>query len=410
MARLKQLLEFIQRRKKLVGFFTIIALVVFFVTLRQVYHYSETSEFCASCHEMKIHYDSFKASKHHNEHVENCHACHVAPGIKGYAHAKLSDGTHDSIMHALQAYTDGSFIEIAEDSLEILNGNCIRCHSEGFTKDRSHIEFATRSSKHGGPIGTTSEKLVCTDCHLGIVHPHMPGDLFKAYADKKIKPSGTYEEVDCLACHKLATPEVVKEWTRGAHAMKGVTCIGCHGNDHSTIAAKRGYVSANTCGECHQNEYVEFRESAHLKGHAVAVSGPFDVITTRSLNIPGCKDCHKLSLAYEFDRIGGSCDACHPSHEFSLTKAKAYDACEKCHIGGPEHAQLNTLEGSIFGKVLKLRNQGIISKELVTCQSCHGTYYGPKKSHNFGKVFIPQDIDVLLFGGYGYIKAPALHQ
>src|SRR5574340_537884 len=78
MARLKQLLEFIQRRKKLVGFFTIIVLVVFFVTMSKVYHYSEKSEFCASCHEMKVHYDSFKASKHHNEHVENCHACHVA--------------------------------------------------------------------------------------------------------------------------------------------------------------------------------------------------------------------------------------------------------------------------------------------------------------------------------------------
>src|SRR3990170_265092 len=163
MERLKLVLEFIQRRKKLVGFFTIIVLVVFFVTISKVYHYSEKSEFCASCHEMKIHYDSFKASKHHNEHVENCHACHVGPGLKGYAHAKLSDGTHDSLMHSFQAYTDG---------------------------------------------------------HLGVVHPHMPGDLFKAYAARKIKPYGTYEETDCLACHKMATPDVVKEWTKGAHAVK----------------------------------------------------------------------------------------------------------------------------------------------------------------------------------------------
>ena len=187
MDRLKQVLEFIQRRKKLVGFFTIIVLVVFFVTINKVYHYSEKSEFCASCHEMKIHYDSFKASKHHNEHVENCHACHVGPGLKGYAHAKLSDGTHDSLMHSFQAYTDGEFIEIAEDSLKILNGNCVRCHTEGFTKDKSHIEFVSKSNKHG-THGETPEKLECTDCHLGVVHPHMPGDLFKAYAARKIKP------------------------------------------------------------------------------------------------------------------------------------------------------------------------------------------------------------------------------
>ena len=403
--QLQQLLDFIKRRKKLVGFFTIIFLVVFFVTISKVYHYSEKSEFCASCHEMKIHYDSFKASKHHNEHVENCHACHVGPGLKGYAHAKLSDGTHDSMMHSFQAYTDGTFIEIAEDSLKILNGNCIRCHSEGFTKDKSHIEFVLKSNKHGTG-GSAPEKLACTDCHLGVVHPHMPGDLFKAYAVKKIKPYGTYEEVDCLACHKLATPDVVKEWTKGAHAVKGVTCISCHGNDHRHIARKRGYVSASTCGECHQNQFLDFKESAHLKGHPVAATSKFDVISTKLLNIEGCKDCHKLSLSYEFDRFGGSCDACHPSHKFSVADAKAYDACEKCHIGGPDHSRLDTSEKSLFGKVQKLRNDGLVTKELVTCQSCHG----PNKSHNFGKSFIPQNLDVLLFGGTGLVRLPTSHR
>ena len=405
MERLKQVLEFIQRRKKLVGFFTIIVLVVFFVTINKVYHYSEKSEFCASCHEMKIHYDSFKASKHHNEHVENCHACHVGPGLKGYAHAKLSDGTHDSLMHSFQAYTDGEFIEIAEDSLQILNGNCIRCHTEGFTKDKSHIEFVSKSHKHG-THGETPEKLECTDCHLGVVHPHMPGDLFKAYAAKKIKPYGTYEETDCLACHKLATPDVVKEWTKGVHAVKGVTCISCHGNDHRFIARKRGHVSASSCGECHQNQYIDFRESAHLQGHPVAATSKFDVISTRLLNIKDCKECHKLGLSYEFDRVGGSCNACHPSHKFSVADAKAYDACEKCHVGGPEHSQLDTSERSIFGKVQRMRSQGLITKDLVTCQSCHGA----NKSHNFSKTFLPENIEVSLFGGKGLVKLPTTHK
>ena len=80
---------------------------------------------------MKIHYDSFKASKHHNEHVENCHACHVGPGLKGYAHAKLSDGTHDSLMHSFQAYTDGEFIEIAEDSLQMMDHGLFHPGVEG---------------------------------------------------------------------------------------------------------------------------------------------------------------------------------------------------------------------------------------------------------------------------------------
>ena len=124
----------------------------------------------------------------------------------------------------------------------------------------------------------------------------MPGDLFKAYAAKKIKPYGTYEETDCLACHKLATPVFVKEWTKGVHAVKGVTCISCHGNDHRFIAKKRGHVSASTCGECHQNQYVDFRESSHLLGHPVAASDKFNVISTRLLNIKDCKRMSQIGI------------------------------------------------------------------------------------------------------------------
>ncbi|MDR4509829.1 MAG: NapC/NirT family cytochrome c [Candidatus Brocadiaceae bacterium] len=406
MERLKQLLEFVQRRKKLIGFFGIIVVVVVAVTMNKVYHYSETPEFCGSCHEMDIHYDSYKASKHHNEHVENCHACHVGPGIKGYAHAKLSDGTHDSLLHSFQAYTDGEFIEIAEDSVKIINGNCYRCHSQAFTKDKTHIESVAKGKKHSGEIGDALEELVCSDCHLGEVHPHMPGDLYREYAAKKIKPTGKFEEVDCFACHKLATPETVKEWTRGLHAEKGVTCVSCHGNDHGAITEKHGHVSASLCGECHQKQFVEFRESSHLKGHPVALPDTYDEISTRSLHMDGCKDCHKMGLSYDFDRIGGSCDACHPSHEFSVEAARAYDACEKCHDGGPEHSQVNISPGSIFGKVKKMRSQGLITNDLVKCQSCHGQ----NKSHNFSQSYIPENIDVLLFGGHRLVQMPGVHE
>lgn len=404
MARLKQLIEFIKRRKKLVGFFTIIVLVVFFVTLNKVYHYSETNEFCASCHEMDIHYESFMASKHNNEHVEHCHACHVGPGLKGYAHAKLSDGTHDSLMHSFQAFSDGSLIEVAEDSLEIINGNCERCHEEGFTKDKTHIEFVSKSSKRSKD-GREIEKLMCTDCHLGVAHPHMPGDLYDLYAEKKVKPYGKYKETDCFACHKIATPDVVKQWTGSPHAAKGVTCISCHGDDHGHIAKQHGRVSASACGECHMAQFTEFQESSHLQGRSVAFGGTYDVITTRQLSMEGCRECHKMGLTYEDDRVGGSCNACHGSHKFSTAEAKAYDACEKCHVGGPEHSQLDSNENSIFGKVQKMRSQGLISNDLVKCQTCHG----PNKSHNFNKISIPQEIDVLLFGGHGLVKVPEKH-
>ncbi|MEK7699567.1 MAG: multiheme c-type cytochrome, partial [Planctomycetota bacterium] len=270
-----------------------------------------------------------------------------------------------------------------------------------------HVEMVLKGNKHRaeGVAGIALEKLVCTDCHLGVVHPHMPGDLFKAYAAKKIKPYGTYGETDCLACHKMATPDVVKEWTKGAHAAKGITCINCHGNDHRAIAKKHGYVSPGTCGECHQTQLADFRQSSHNQGHAVAKVSHYDVVSTKQLTMKDCKGCHKMALAYENDRVGGSCNACHPSHKFSVAEAKASDACEKCHVGGPDHSQLDTSSGSIFSKVTELRKQGLISKDLITCQTCHG----PQKSHNFNKTFTPESVDVLLFGGHGYFKAQAKH-
>ena len=38
---------------------------------------------------------------------------------------------------------------------------------------------------------------------------------------------------------------------------------------------------------------------------------------------------------------------------FRWLMQRRIDACEKCHIGGPEHSQLDTSERSIFGEGAK---------------------------------------------------------
>jgi nitrate/TMAO reductase-like tetraheme cytochrome c subunit len=346
----------------------------------------ESSEFCGGCHEMDVHYDSFMSSKHHNEHVHSCHSCHVGPGLKGFLHAKLSDGAHDSFEHMKETYltsaNSGLFIDIAEDSIPIINGNCINCHiNEEYTKDKTHLECVSQS-KRKIEDGNMKD-FFCTDCHIGVVHPSWSADVYKAYAEKKIPPFGIFTEDDCYACHRHATPEVVKEWTKSPHAKQGVSCLECHGDDHGQIVERGGMVLPSKCGECHVTMYTDFAQSRHYTGRIVAEFDGFISSTKNATMRKDCEECHMLGLNKSWDSgPGGSCEGCHPKHLFSRTKAAEAKVCKKCHIPfrGPDHAQLNMSSKSLHGKLYaRWEEEGKIK---LRCQSCHSD---PYSHHNFNR-------------------------
>ncbi len=378
---IKVVFEQINKRKKLIGVLLIILVAVGIVGGRKFWHYAESSEFCGSCHEMDVHYDSFMSSKHHNEHVHACHTCHIGPGIKGFLHAKLSDGAHDSFEHSRKTYltseNSGLFIAIAEDSVPIINGNCARCHTdhEEFTKDKKHLEFVAQS-KRVGEDGNLKD-FFCTDCHIGVVHPSWSADVYKEYAEKKIPPFGIFEENDCYACHRHATPKVVKEWTGSPHSKSGVSCISCHGDDHGVIVERGGKVLPNKCGECHVTMYNDFAQSKHFDGHIVAEIASTKDVTMRE----DCKKCHMLGLNQPWDEgAGGSCEGCHPKHLFSRSDASESKVCKNCHFGGPAHAQLDLSVKSMHGSLFAERNRA--GKPEIKCQTCHSD---PYNHHNFNR-------------------------
>ena len=381
---IKSILNLIKNHKRLFGVIFIIFIAVALIGGKKFWHYVESSEFCGSCHEMDVHYDSFMSSKHHNEHVHSCHTCHVGPGLKGFLHAKMSDGSHDSVEHFKGTYlttaNSGLFIDIAEDSIPIINGNCVNCHlNEENTKDKTHLEKVAQSKKRSEDGGIVD--MFCTDCHVGLVHPHMQADMYKAYAEKKVAPFGTFEQEDCFACHRHATPEVVKEWTNSAHGREGATCIGCHGNDHGQIVEREGSVLPSTCGGCHETMYNDFVQSNHYKGRVVAKFDGLVSSTKDAIMREDCKKCHMLGLNKSWDTgPGGSCEGCHPKHLFSRTSAAEPKACEQCHIGGPDHAQLDMNVKSVHGKLYrKWEEEGYIK---LRCQSCHSD---PYNHHNFNR-------------------------
>jgi hypothetical protein len=330
---------------------------------------------------MDVHYDSLIISKHHNEHVHACHTCHIGPGLKGFLHAKLSDGAHDSFEHSRKTYltseNSGLFIAIAEDSVPIVNGNCARCHTdhEEFTKDKKHLEFVAQS-KRVGEDGNLKD-FFCTDCHIGVVHPSWSADVYKEYAEKKIPPFGTFSENDCYACHRHATPKVVKEWTASPHSKSGVSCIACHGDDHGVIVERSGKVLPGKCGECHETMYNDFADSKHFNGRIVAEIASTKNVTMRE----DCKKCHMLGLNQPWDEgAGGSCEGCHPKHLFSRSDASESKVCKNCHIGGPSHAQLDLGVKSMHGSLFAARRRE--GKPEIKCQTCHSD---PYNHHNFNR-------------------------
>ncbi len=382
----KSILGLIKSHKKLFGVLFIVFVAVALVGGRKFWHYAESSEFCGSCHEMDVHYDSFMSSKHHNEHVHSCHTCHVGPGLKGFLHAKLSDGAHDSFEHMKESYltssNSGLFIDIAEDSIPIINGNCLNCHiNEEYTKDKTHLECVSQSKRktEDGNI----KDFFCTDCHIGVVHPSWSADVYKAYAEKKIPPFGIFTEDDCYACHRHATPEVVKEWTKSPHAKQGVSCLECHGDDHGQIVERGGRVLPSKCGECHVTMYTDFAQSRHYTGRIVAEFDGFISSTKNATMRKDCEECHMLGLNKSWDvGPGGSCEGCHPKHLFERTKAAEAKVCKKCHIPfrGPDHAQLDMSSKSIHGKLYaRWEEEGKIK---LRCQSCHSD---PYSHHNFNR-------------------------
>jgi hypothetical protein len=95
----------------------------------------------------------------------------------------------------------------------------------------------------------------------------------------------------CLSCHAHATPELVKQWARGAHGPMLVTCFVCHGSTgkdfaarptsggrcegcHAAQAASVAHGDAGACLGCHAPHTLAAREPKGNPHGAVVASAP----------------------------------------------------------------------------------------------------------------------------------------
>ncbi len=235
----------------------------------------------------------------------------------------------------------------------------------------------------------------------------------------------TAQNKDCVDCHLVKSPGIVRQWEISTHAASGIGCMECHraeegdadAYDHEG-ALVATIVTPTDCAECHEREASEFQASHHATAGQIlgsldnilaeVVEGyvEFDIqgekTSSSAAANSGCLQCHGSEIkvlehgkldpdAWPNTGIGrinpdgsrGSCSACHLRHNFSRAQSRMPENCGRCHLG-PDHPQKEIYDESKHGIAFaanRSRYEPMMgSKEWIpgkqfeqgpTCTACH---------------------------------------
>lgn len=351
------------------------------------------TEFCTKCHNQK-NVTVFKTNIHAQKNVQ-CGDCHKSGhGVK-----------------------DISRTEVAK--------TCNQCHKN------AHEKLDNVLNKSMMKTGNTNAP-VCTDCH----------GVHKIYSSKL-----DIQTQACLKCHldekkfpgeEKGSAKFVAEYKTSVHGMltgkdnkQAALCTDCHGNHEMDDPKNPGSskMKANlmeTCGKCHADEVVKFKNSAHGKAYLsgdikdapsctschgehniknVASTEKFSKINTSDM----CLTCHKggkltkdvknnsdslaanyhLSVHYVALKDGNtnsaSCADCHGAHEMKpsndpTAKTNKKNIANTCGTTDCHKKQAEQYIGSIHQVAVDKD-----SKDAPTCTNCHGNHQIAKRDKGIDK-------------------------
>ncbi|MCC6300424.1 MAG: cytochrome c3 family protein [Anaerolineales bacterium] len=185
---------------------------------------------------------------------------------------------------------------------------------------------------------------------------------------------GSYQEDKtsndyCLACHQEkgltlplgndSLPITINPTAFGlsVHAEEDVACVDCHADireyPHPAVEEKsaREYALsfAESCKECHEDQYEESPDSVHTKA-----------LNEGDENAPLCVSCHN---PHTQGRLIGQ-----ESGELTISaRVHIPETCAQCHI-----EKYDQYEDSVHGKALT--EEG--NRDVPTCTECHGVHGG----------------------------------
>ena len=123
---------------------------------------SDSPEACVNCHIMTPQYTTWSKSSHHN--VASCNDCHVPHNnVFNKYYFKAKDGLRHATLFTLRM--ERQVIQIQEESAEVVQKNCERCHSQAFKS----IKNCTNDDKEKEEEGGKGERK-CWECHRETPH------------------------------------------------------------------------------------------------------------------------------------------------------------------------------------------------------------------------------------------------
>ncbi|WP_070120485.1 NapC/NirT family cytochrome c [Bacillus marinisedimentorum] len=164
---LKKLLGIDKKILLLVGVFTGIVLSVLTV---KTFAYTDSPEFCQSCHIMTSVHESFEASTHATLACNDCHLPHENVAKKLTYKAKA--GLGHMYFNTLGTEKIPDVLHATAGSSEVINENCLDCHE-------ATLDNVSHDAKDN-----------CVDCHQAVPH----GDDFKTDEFHKPPQSGALLE------------------------------------------------------------------------------------------------------------------------------------------------------------------------------------------------------------------------
>lgn len=146
---------------------------------------TSTPQFCASCHEIRYAYNTWKTSTHVNNaqgFVADCMDCHLpAPhDTINFFYSKTIHGIKDILVHFLSTtpYDHEENREAAYASFK--NEQCLKCHRNILNiPDKRGAMLAHRDVLYARP----GYEKKCVDCHRDLVHNASPIYRYKQYEE-----------------------------------------------------------------------------------------------------------------------------------------------------------------------------------------------------------------------------------
>lgn len=304
--------------------------------------YSNSPNFCGSCHIMEPFYDAWKAGSHKDV---ACTKCHYPPDLEGKLWVKFQG------LAQLVSYVTKT--ESTRPSAHVHDGSCTQCHALDTLK--GDTDFDGIRFRHDAHLNAArpGQELKCTSCHAQTTRDtHMAVDK-SACNLCHFKDQKPGEAVGgCTACHTLPQKSVAGAsiaFEHGGVATRGLACASCHKD--ATRGA--GDVVRVRCLQCHA-------DPAALAEYDVARSDPqakdklhFAHVKAAAVD---CRSCHEeiehgaASRKSASPHSGGSqdCAACHkdrhePQAEFGAGRGAKLAtgkpdfmfhlgmSCESCH-------------------------------------------------------------------------------